>query len=338
MAVGRRGVCVAMTVVGLALLGACGDTQDNPEAAPTTTARPTTTERPTTTDAPTTTERSNDFTVDGECSTDESVITVTASADATAISGVLFLRYTDGDTDLGEADTGPVVIKPGVNTFTIPTPANVTTAWEQPGAELGCSVHTRDLRPATDAEVNATTTTAPPAPMDAATVAWWNGMTTELRELSCRVGFGTVAITNATLNEATYDRLCDGETPPVRQTQGPVLTGPEIDGALAGPAAAWAATPSGPTFDALAAAATALMASGRPFPPDVEAKVAALTTYPGSDLSVATTLADLRRCRSLDPLRPPRRLVHRWATGPTRHLSHGPPGRELLLGDARRGR
>lgn len=79
------------------------------------------------------------------------------------------------------------------------------------------------------------------------------------------------------------------------------LSPAELDATLGPPAAAWVAQPSPPTYDALAVAAAALLATNRPFGPelfdgsstaalDPQAALGALTTYPGSDATVIEIL------------------------------------------------
>jgi len=70
----------------------------------------------------------------------------------------------------------------------------------------------------------------------------------------------------------------------------PAYTVEELSGTLGPAAQAWAVTPSGPTYDALAQTAEAVLASGRPLPAlpggPAGALLQQLTVYPGSDLAV----------------------------------------------------
>jgi hypothetical protein len=86
----------------------------------------------------------------------------------------------------------------------------------------------------------------------------------------------------------------------------------EVYATLAPPVEAWAAQPSGPGYEAIASAARALLASGRPLVdlPDAPAgqlgqTLQALVTYPGSDTLVLASLAALGPAAPQVTLPPP---------------------------------
>ena len=68
----------------------------------------------------------------------------------------------------------------------------------------------------------------------------------------------------------------------------------EVEAVIAAAANAWLAEPSGPTYDALAAAAQSLIDSGRPLAPEIKHAMESLAVYPGSDLLVFTHLGTLK--------------------------------------------
>lgn len=136
--------------------------------------------------------------------------------------------------------------------------------------------------------------------MDDGTVNWWLAQDDKWKDLSCSVGFSTASGVYPSIDRATYDRLCKGETPTTVPVSGEPLTADELN-TLAGPAAAWMSKPSPSTYDALAAQAKTLVDLARPVPPsdgrssqDNEAALRRLVSYPGSDQAVAVVLGDLR--------------------------------------------
>ena len=143
----------------------------------------------------------------------------------------------------------------------------------------------------------APTTTSPP--MDAPTVAWWNSLSGTLPDLYCDLGVDAVrSMSFGTLiDAATFDRLCAGEPPNV--AIGPPYTVEELNATLGPPAAEWVAAPSGPTYDALAAAAASMVATGRSLAADALVDggafsavvvVPELAVYPGNDNAVLDRL------------------------------------------------
>lgn len=150
--------------------------------------------------------------------------------------------------------------------------------------------------------VEVTPSTNPPGPpMDGATVAWWQRQRDSVRESACQSQLASVeAVHNIDIHVPTFERLCAGEEPtstvpatdPPRN--GEPFTVAELESALVGPIIDWVATPSGPTYDAIAGSANTLLRAGRPFPevPQVmdsaaiENALRRLRVYPGSDTDV----------------------------------------------------
>ena len=113
--------------------------------------------------------------VAGQCDDVKSTITVTFGPDVSPLSGILVVLYFDGEKALGQADTGRVLMSPGVNKFTVPTPATVAEIWRAPGAKPNCSVETSDLRVATQADLamTAAPTAGETAPRTSPPIQWW---------------------------------------------------------------------------------------------------------------------------------------------------------------------
>lgn len=102
------------------------------------------------------------------------------------------------------------------------------------------------------------------------------------------------------------------EAPTVPPTVPPMTTD-EINAVLGPVVVAWAAAPSGPGYDAIAAAARSLLESGRPIsdnpgrPSGETARLlAGLLTYPGSDTDVVDLLRALEPAVPAVTLAPPR--------------------------------